>query len=414
MPQRAKQAKKGSRRSAETESGTSAKRLVCPLMNDKEMEAVCIPFERVETDLPSVMAEFGVAIVTGCVDAEGCAALEKDFTRDLESLINVAEAKKRGRALGRLAEAVAADATKFPLASVDRLGEKHRCQLHGLPHGRFAWAGRLHPNVRRCFRALHPEAERLVSSCDNSFFSPADTPEERDNRDWPHVDQNCNDPEMGDMEVYQGLLYVWPGTDPRASTTVVLPRSHKQFYEKIMADPQMVAAGSRGSHFSMIKRMCPGETKNEIETAWRVGARRCRVPAGSLLLWSSKTLHQGWTGGPRLAQPVCWEPAERRAQRTLERKLRLAALGLPSTHSASQGMPHHLVPCKRPEGLGAGEAGDKLPVRGMCALASLASGISADQVWEAGLGSGDWKHSVGQEKVALLEAFVAADIAAVL
>lgn len=373
-----------------------------------------VPFDRVETQLPSVMAEHGVAIVTGCVDAEGCAALEQEFARDLESLIDVTEAKKSGRALGSLAEAVATDVTKFPLVSIDRLGEKHRCQLHGLPHGRFAWAGRLHPNVQRCFRVLHPEAQRLVSACDNAFFSPADTPEESDNRDWPHVDQNSNDPEMGGMDVYQGLLYVWPGTDSRASTTVVLPGSHNKFYEKIMADPCMVTAGLRGSHFSMLKRMSPGETKDSIAAAWHAGARRCRVPAGSLLLWSSKTLHQGWTGGPRLAQPVCWEPAERRSQRALERKLRLAALGLPSTHSASQGKPHHLVPCKRPEGLGAGEDGDKLPVRGMCALASLASGISAGQVWEAGLGSDDWKDSVGQEKVALIEAFVAADIAAVL
>merc|ERR1712176_1741267 len=48
-------------------------------------------------------------------------------------------------------------------------------------------------------------------------------------------------------------------------------------------------------------------------------------------------------GGPRLAQPVCWEPVDRRSQAALERKLRLAALGLPSTHWASLGIPHYLV-----------------------------------------------------------------------
>ena len=33
-----------------------------------------------------------------------------------------------------------------------------------------------------------------------------------------------------------------------------------------------------------------------------------------LLLWDSRTVHQGWRGGPRLAQPICWEPRERRSQ----------------------------------------------------------------------------------------------------
>uniref|UniRef100_A0A7S1ZFD9 Uncharacterized protein n=1 Tax=Trieres chinensis TaxID=1514140 RepID=A0A7S1ZFD9_TRICV len=394
--------------------GTSAKRLVCPLMSEEEAGAVSVPLERVETDLPRVMAEFGVAIVTGCVSPEGCAELEAEFSRDLGSVIDVSSARKTSRALGSLAEEAASDVGKFPLSSVERLGEKHRCQLRGLPHGRFAWSARLHPNVRRCYRALHPEAERLISSCDNSFFSPADASEERDNRNWPHVDQNCSDTEMGDIDVYQGLLYVWPSMESRASTTVVLIGSHREHYGKIMSDPSMISAGRRGSHFSMIKNMCPGESKNEVAAAWRDGARRCRVPAGGLLLWSSKTLHQGWMGGPRLAQPVCWEPEERRSLGTLKRKLRLAALGLPSTHSASQGLPHYLVPCKQPEGVGAGEDSDKLPVLGMCALASLASGVSTGKVWEAGLGDGNLNDSIDHEKAALLDEFVAAEVAAAL
>jgi len=47
--------------------------------------------------------------------------------------------------------------------------------------------------------------------------------------------------------------------------------------------------------------------------------------------------------GPRLAMPVCWEPRERRTLEVFHRKLRLAALGLPSTHWASLGRQHNLT-----------------------------------------------------------------------
>ena len=33
-----------------------------------------------------------------------------------------------------------------------------------------------------------------------------------------------------------------------------------------------------------------------------------------LLLWDSRTVHQGWRGGPRLAMPICWEPRHRRSE----------------------------------------------------------------------------------------------------
>ncbi len=44
-----------------------------------------------------------------------------------------------------------------------------------------------------------------------------------------------------------------------------------------------------------------------------------------------------------IEQPVCWEPRTRRDDAAYERKLRLCALGLPSTHWASLGLPNNLV-----------------------------------------------------------------------
>merc|ERR1719203_2007825 len=103
-----------------------------------------------------------------------------------------------------------------------------------------------------------------------------------------------------------------------------------------MTSVKLQESGRKGDHFSRLE-------DKQLSERWYDSARRVPVPAGSLFLWSSRTVHQGWSGGPRLAQPVCWEPAGRRDERSRERKLKMAALGLPSTHWASLGIPHTLV-----------------------------------------------------------------------
>jgi hypothetical protein len=72
-------------------------------------------------------------------------------------------------------------------------------------------------------------------------------------------------------------------------------------------------------------------------------ARRIRLHPGDLLIWDSRTIHQGWGGGYRLAMPICWEPRSRRTDETFARKVRLCALGLPSTHWASLGLQHNIT-----------------------------------------------------------------------
>merc|ERR1712217_425323 len=81
-----------------------------------------------------------------------------------------------------------------------------------------------------------------------------------------------------------------------------------------------------------------------------VASRRIPCPAGSLLLWDSRTIHQGWAGGPRLAQPVCWETRQRREgdRNALGRKIFMCAAGVPSTHSSAEARVHGMGPRFRP------------------------------------------------------------------
>eukprot|EP00931_Biecheleriopsis_adriatica_P122515 TRINITY_DN97510_c0_g1_i1.p1 TRINITY_DN97510_c0_g1~~TRINITY_DN97510_c0_g1_i1.p1 ORF type:complete len:412 (-),score=72.55 TRINITY_DN97510_c0_g1_i1:37-1272(-) len=367
--------------------------LSLPLLSPEEVARLTVPFAEIEAELRHTLDELGCAIVTGVASPEECARLERLFAEDLTDLIDSAAAKQAGGAVERAAGKVAAqEVCAFPLASGPLLGEKERCQLRGLPQGRFAWSARLLPNVRACYELIHGTHE-LVSSCDNSFFASPASEKQFENKSWPHVDHNSNDRRfcddegafVGDWEVFQGLLYVWSSEGEHSSTTVVLPGSHLTAYEAMMQDPKMVERGSKGNHFSQISGLSQKQLVSSLEQAWSAGAGRVPVPSGGLLLWSSRALHQGWSGGPRLAQPVCWEPRGRRDDSALDRKLRLAALGLPSTHWGSLGIPHYLV-CPQLSSAAAAvnqkrEEDVQLPLKASIQLASLRPGVNVVDVW---------------------------------
>uniref|UniRef100_A0A7S1RF61 Phytanoyl-CoA dioxygenase n=1 Tax=Alexandrium catenella TaxID=2925 RepID=A0A7S1RF61_ALECA len=390
----------GSPKSRQDKGRGGIKAGALPLFSAQEVAAFTLPLGEAGARLRQVLEEHGCAIVTGVAGEEDCRRLEGHFAQDLGGLIDKAAVERSGSsAVKRDAEAALQDPRTLSLETSKLLGDMERCQLRGLPHGSFAWACRLLPSVRRCYEAIHDTAD-LVSSCDNPFFAPAEHEEAFENRSWPHVDHNSNDRRLyddlgqavGDWEVYQGLLYVWGSESSRASTTVVLPGSHRTAYPAIMADPSAVERGRKGAHCTRLSVLANTQLASALQDSWLRGAGRVPVPRGGLFLWSSRTLHQGWSGGPRLAQPVCWEPAGRRDDATLDRKMRLAALGLPSTHWASLGIPHTLVaprPCSATAPCEQGKVA--LPLRASIQPASLRpGGRSVGELWEA-LQDGLWE-----------------------
>lgn len=326
-----------------------------PLMDASESAAIGVDFDDVEGRLHEVMARNGVAIVRGVLSAGDIADLEEALRQDLAELIDE-DALARADPSVRVAwqEAVSPSqppTAAWPAATLSDVGARGRFQDRGLPHGRFSWAARTNARVRRIYEVLHGTAD-LVSSTDNAFVANASHEEAETNKSWPHVDQNDNDTRIPckDWDVYQGILYVWSSEARHASTTVVWPGSHREPYADYMADLALQSRFAAASiHFTPIDKMQPSAARDRLLNGWAAGARRVPVPAGGLLLFTSRTTHQGWSGGPRLAQPVCWEPRARRSALARERKLRLAAFGLPSTHWASLGQPHELSDLREPE-----------------------------------------------------------------
>eukprot|EP00746_Dinoflagellata_sp_MGD_P101291 gnl/MRDRNA2_/MRDRNA2_41258_c0_seq1.p1 gnl/MRDRNA2_/MRDRNA2_41258_c0~~gnl/MRDRNA2_/MRDRNA2_41258_c0_seq1.p1 ORF type:complete len:489 (+),score=87.07 gnl/MRDRNA2_/MRDRNA2_41258_c0_seq1:166-1632(+) len=374
-----------------------------PFMSPAEMQPVLVAMADVQEKLPAVIDEFGMAIITDCASSKDLDNLENYFEQDLNNLLAMPKANDiamrpaskatcskvqcqgltkqgrqcgihsglKGRGGGKYAKPLRngykycdlhmpsdemADcwdapslSKSFPLkgwtlAACSELGSEGRCALRGIPHGKFAWECRLLDNVRTCFEVLH-RSTNLVTGLDMPFFLPHCAPSARNNRIWPHVDHNeqfktNEEPGLStaDWQCYQSVLYIWPATEENASTTVVWPGSHQETYRRIMED----SACPTNTHFVQLSRLS-APVQAELIAEWQVRARRVPVPAGALLIWNSRLIHQGWTGGPRLAQPICWEPRERRSQAAWKRKLRYCALGLPTSHWASLGMMHNAV-----------------------------------------------------------------------
>jgi len=406
------------------------------VMNMDELAEIEVPVEEIGTTLLPTMEKCGVALVTGCLSQDEVAELQNCFQRDVGSLLmaHAPQLPGDGACKGLCASGKPCSVTQssvgfqhkyaLPLkhgglycarhapfsVGMDAAGGKafllkscpteiaellgaggtfgYGMSARGLPGGTFSWACRTHANVRKSFEVLHG-SEDLVTSLDNPFFSPVEEKSATRNKLWPHVDVNMNIP--GATTCFQGVLYVWPSEREDTSTTVVLPHSHAAHFAATME-----GATLKQGHFVQVKNMQDKVKRDEVLSAWIENSRRVPAPAGSLLLWNSRTLHQGWRGGPRLAQAVCWERKEYRNEAALERKLLLAALAEPSTHWASLGKPH---PCRRgPSQVAIVEAsGERMGLRGALLSAALREGTfsSASEVWER---FGAWKAPLSAEQ----------------
>lgn len=319
------------------------------MMSEEELARITVPFGAVSTQLRGVLDAHGAAIVTGVIPSQDeLSALEAEFAEDLRELVDVEGVREAPPAVQEAYRRFLEHGPRaFPDLATRRLTlAAGFCVKRCLSQGRFAWRVRRHPNVQAVYRAIYPGSGALVSSTDVTFFTSAEQPPAESNEFSAHVDQNAHDvrPGLADWESYQGVLYVWPsGADGGSSTTVVWTGSHRTVWPEMMEDDSFVDSGSAGFHYSEIRDMGDTDAARRLAAGWACHARRAVVPAGGLFLWNSRTVHTGWRGGPRLAQTVCFEPASRRSRGERLAKLRLAALGLPSTHWASTGMQHDIV-----------------------------------------------------------------------
>lgn len=346
-----------------------------PVMSPAELAQVSVPATASPAEVRRVFEEHGVCLVTGMLGLEECAVMENLW---LEDLVQTLDPELASSEVERLrTQGLSAWRAEW------ETGRSGSGSQRGLPHGGFAWASRLHPRVRRVFATVFDTTEDdMCVGLDNTFWSPADIDAKTSDREWLHVDQNhCTGMTW---PCAQGVLYVQPSEGESSSTTVVWPGSHRHVYSEVMSDATAAERGLRFGGQSVRLNQLTDPRRREALLAQAVsGSRRVPCPAGSLLLWDSRTVHQGWSGGPRLAQPVCWEPRERRDEgATLRRKLWMCAAGVSSSHSSSEGRVHGMAPRQPPAPQPAGASQEGAPAR-VASLVPYGVALGEEAAWNA-------------------------------
>eukprot|EP00928_Gymnodinium_smaydae_P054441 TRINITY_DN38205_c0_g1_i1.p1 TRINITY_DN38205_c0_g1~~TRINITY_DN38205_c0_g1_i1.p1 ORF type:complete len:520 (+),score=44.04 TRINITY_DN38205_c0_g1_i1:71-1630(+) len=320
-----------------------------PLMSSGELAPMTVSATMPASRLREVFAQYGCVLVTDVLSTSECDQLEQLWRDDLLNTID--ESTSKSPYVRAILERVRTDgAQAWPADWKNVLGSKGCASQRSLPHGRFAWAARLHPNVKKVFAGLYDiSPEDMAVGLDVVFWAAADSDGPATlNKQWLHVDQNFR---SGLTHLCaQGILYVWPSDGDRASTTALWPGSHLTTYERLMQDGHAIGKGKKryGSQSVQVNNLYSCPLREEIAEQAIAGTRRMPCPRGSLLLWDSRVIHQGWEGGPRLAQPVCWEPKCRRDELALLRKLYCCAAGVPTSHSSSEGRVHGMARAGKP------------------------------------------------------------------
>ena len=177
-----------------------------------------------------------------------------------------------------------------------------KCDPHGIykhheaGHQRHAWFIRTRPAVQNVFKKLWG-CENLICSFDGSCFISKEN-KKRDNI-WTHTDQA---PNKKGLNCYQGFVSL---TENKERTLVVYDKSHL-FHEYYF---RAKGLESCSSNWNKIDHNVLDKLKDSRKVI--------TVPAGSLVIWDSRTFHQNQYGAPgseeRIVQYVCYLPREHKS-----------------------------------------------------------------------------------------------------
>lgn len=324
-----------------------------PFLEKERTDQASISYDQVaETPeaLKPVLDEFGFVIITDLWDDAKRAHQHHLLFEDLLAMVDKGALDPQ---TSKAFRGFADGKHPWPKASTPGICDKGFFTSVGTPQCLSAWTARADPRVRECFAILHgvPPADLVVGT--DVFFYSTTTDACTINPCWAHADQNTalSEAGLGSPHSYQGILYVDDGSLPTSAQTIVWPGSHKdEIYCRLQAS---VTPRHTKDHSLYLERIHDGALREEFYEGWRTHARRLPVPAGALMIFNSKTIHQGYNGfGQRLAYPISWEPRYFRNEEALKSKLLAVVKGIATTHWASLGIHHGAskVKPKRPSG----------------------------------------------------------------
>lgn len=303
-----------------------------PFLEEDIKKQTTVSFSDAKENINRIMDEWGFVVVTDILSDDEIKEGEDLIYEDLLSAvkdkhITHAEMKKQF-------DLIKEGKAEFPQRSIPGIVGKGFVSKAGIPQGRFAWRFRTDEKVKKLFEFLH-DTDDLCVGTDVVFFDSRKAEDKAINL-WPHADQDT-DFKVGSDRSYQGILYLWDATTEKGSNTIVLPKSWNNEYNElhnIFKDTKV----KEHSHY--IRDIKDDEKRKNMMDRFIKGARRVPVPKGGMIIFNSRTIHQGYPNGRRLAVPISWEPKKFRTEECLKLKLQAVNMGIATTHWASLGIHH--------------------------------------------------------------------------
>lgn len=163
-------------------------------------------------------------------------------------------------------------------------------KFHEVGHQRHAWYIRTRPNVQRAFKQIW-KTDKLICSFDGSCYISKDNKQK--DKSWIHTDQA---PNTNGFQCVQGFVSL---TDNSERTLVVYDKSHS--FHRTYFDEKDIKSSKNWT-------LIDTDTLENMKSQRRV----LNVPAGSLVLWDSRSFHSNQYGLPnseeRIVQYVCYLP----------------------------------------------------------------------------------------------------------
>lgn len=221
-------------------------------------------------DVRRILDEYGVAIIPSLLDDEECKKFENGIFNYLEYIMQDFE-------------------KPFKREDVSTYNEFYKLlPMHGMlmqhfsiGHAQFNWDLRCNKKIIEVFENIYGTDELLVSF-DGASFSPPHEITKRGyykNNDWLHSDQSYLRP---DFECVQSWVTAKDVNEGDASLTLLLNsnRYHREFQETF-------GIKNKDDWYKL--------NEKELEFYKKLDCKKIDItcPAGSLVLWDSRTIHSG-------------------------------------------------------------------------------------------------------------------------
>jgi|SaaInlStandDraft_6_1057023.scaffolds.fasta_scaffold06165_7 hypothetical protein len=308
-----------------------------PFMEDELKNNVTLDYASYSDRILDVMNEYGFVVVTGILtdaeidDAQSLLFDDLVNTIDIDKIKNDKNCKDFEKTVATIKKE-----RVWPKKSFPGIASKGFLSTMGMAHGQYAWKMRTNKKCKEIYKVLHG-CDDLVVSFDIPFYLTTGTNKVNDL--WPHADQNIN-LKKGSENSYQGILYASDATVNNSSNTIVWPKSHKNEYYTLLNNCIPKDFNTKADHALYIDTIPNTALQETLTNEFVANSRRVDVPKGGIIIFNSRTIHQGYPAGYRLAQPLAWEPTSERYSDAYRKRLEAINMGCGTTHWASLGIMH--------------------------------------------------------------------------